>query len=110
MKISHIVSSLFLVGATVFSSPGPETATYDINTNVLTLDFPESSKISLNNILLGRISITDGFSEHTLTGGTLPDYREVDTLFSHQLDSIEFQYIIDSTYGVDVVIYDNHHQ
>lgn len=72
MKISHIASFIILVWATVFSSPGPETATYDNSTNILTLEFPDANTVSTRNVLLGRISISDGSNTYTLTGGTLP--------------------------------------
>ena len=73
MQMRNIFFTILLTGGIVVGSPVPETATYDINTNILTLGFSDTDLVSTDNVLLGRISITDGSSTYTLTGGALPD-------------------------------------
>ena len=83
----------------------PSSASYDVSTNVLTVNFSES--VSTENVLLGRITITDGSNSYTLTGGTLPDSSyytnslAISLVYGTVIDQLE-QTIFGSTQNVEL--------
>jgi len=83
----------------------PSSASYDVSTNVLTVNFSES--VSTENVLLGRITITDGSNSYTLTGGTLPDSSyytnslAISLVYGTVIDQLE-QTIFGSTQNIEL--------
>ena len=71
MKSKIRVFGFLLFMSYACAAIAPSSASYDVFTNVLTVNF--SGSVSTENVLLGRITITDGSNSYTLTGGTLPD-------------------------------------
>jgi len=107
MQMRNIFFTILLIGGIVIGSPVPETATYDINTNILTVGFSDTDLVSTNNVLLGRISITDGSSVYTLAGGVLPDSSfftntlEVSLIYGEIIDQLS-QTIFGSAQTVEI--------
>ena len=87
------------------ASATPSSASYDVSTNVLTVNFSES--VSTENVLLGRITITDGSNSYTLTGGTLPDSSyytnslAISLVYGTVIDQLE-QAIFGSTQNIEL--------
>ena len=71
MKLKVRIFEFVLFMSYAWASVTPSSASYDVATHVLTVNFSES--VSTENVLLGRIAITDGYNAYTLIGGTLPD-------------------------------------
>jgi len=83
----------------------PSSASYDVSTNVLTVNFSES--VSTENVLLGRITITDGSNSYTLTGSTLLDSSyytnslAISLVYGTVIDQLE-QTIFGSTQNIEL--------
>ena len=93
MRFSIRMFVVVLLGVNTISGVTPSGASYNTGTNILQLTFSEN--VSTVNVLLGRITITDGSNSHSLTGGTLPDSAyytntlDVSLLYGKVIDQLD---------------------